>query len=75
MHNPSYEAQRPLWEALNSQNKERFLDYFGLKGVNASAVYAQWQAVVNTLKRGKEVVWQDIVSATQNLVTVVGRKA
>jgi hypothetical protein len=75
VHNPSYEAQRPLWEALNSQNREGVLEYFGLREVNASAVYAQWQALFNTLRRGQEVAWQEIVSATQNLVTVVGRKA
>jgi hypothetical protein len=74
VHNPSYQAQRPLWEALSAQNKAGFLQYFGLRGVDAANVYTQWQAVFNAFLRGQEVAWQDIVRATENLVREVGRK-
>jgi hypothetical protein len=73
VHNPSYERQRPLWDALLSKNQKGFLDYF-IRGIKALPVYVKWQDVFTKLFRGLNIAWEDIIKATDVLLSAIVEK-
>jgi hypothetical protein len=73
VHNPGYERQRPLWDALMSKNRSGFLKYFGL-AVKTSPAYVQWQGVFNKLLRGVDVTWDEIIKAVDVLLSAIIEK-
>lgn len=73
VHNPSYERQLPLWVALGAKNREGFLEYFGL-GIKAAPAYMQWQGLFNKLLRGGDIAWDEIIKATDILLSAISEK-
>lgn len=71
IRNPGLDNQRALWDALKTQNRQGFMDYFGLSDANARVVYNQWQCMFNDLRRGRELPWEELTGATDNLFTAI----
>lgn len=69
--NPSSDYQRPLWKALKEENRQEFIEYFQLRGTQGEAIYMQWQFMFDGLRSRRELPWQDVISATDNLLSAI----
>lgn len=68
---PGYAKQRELWEALKNNNRQGFSEYFCLSENKGAAVYGQWQRIFRDFQGGREVAWQEIVSATERVLLAI----